>query len=96
MDCIVHGVAKSRTRLSDVHFQFSSSFHDILLWSGAGVTATTWMLLQKHRVASHGVNLRSRMCLPSCVCAQWLSHVQLFATPWTVAPQAPLSMGFPR
>ena len=23
-------------------------------------------------------------------------HVQLFVTPWTVAPQAPLSMGFPR
>ena len=29
-----------------------------------------------------------------CVCA--LSHVQLFDTPWTEAPQAPLSMGFPR
>ena len=26
-------------------------------------------------------------------CAQSLSHVQLFTTPWTVAPQAPLSMG---
>ena len=25
-----------------------------------------------------------------------LSHVQLFETPWTVAHQAPLSMGFPR
>ena len=25
-----------------------------------------------------------------------LSHVQLFATPWTVAHQAPPSMGFPR
>ena len=29
-------------------------------------------------------------------CAQSLSHVQLFATPWTVANQASLSMGFPR
>ena len=28
--------------------------------------------------------------------AQSLSHVQLFVTPWTVACQAPLSMGFPR
>ena len=28
--------------------------------------------------------------------AQLLSRVQLFATPWTVAPQAPLSMGFSR
>ena len=25
-----------------------------------------------------------------------LSHVQLFVTPWTVAYQAPLSMGFSR
>ena len=25
-----------------------------------------------------------------------LSHVQIFATPWTVAHQAPLFMGFPR
>ena len=32
----------------------------------------------------------------ACVCAQLLSHVWLFVTPWTVARQAPLSMGFPR
>ena len=30
------------------------------------------------------------------VCVNSLSHVQLFATPWTVAHQAPLSMGFSR
>ena len=30
------------------------------------------------------------------MCAYLLSHVQLFATPWTVAHQAPLSVGFPR
>ena len=28
--------------------------------------------------------------------AQSLNHVQLFVTPWTVAPQVPLSMEFPR
>ena len=28
--------------------------------------------------------------------AQWLSRVQLIATAWTAAHQAPLSMGFPR
>ena len=28
-----------------------------------------------------------------CVCAKSLSHVQLHVTPWTVACQAPLSMG---
>ena len=26
----------------------------------------------------------------------WLSRIRLFVTPWTVANQAPLSMGFPR
>ena len=30
------------------------------------------------------------------VVVQPLSHVQLFATPWSVAHQAPLSMGFSR
>ena len=29
-------------------------------------------------------------------CALSLSHVWLFVTPWTVAPRAPLSMGFSR
>ena len=31
-----------------------------------------------------------------CMRAHSLSHVQLFATLWTLARQAPLSMGFPR
>ena len=31
-----------------------------------------------------------------CACAQSLSCVQFFATPWTVAHAAPVSMGFPR
>ena len=34
--------------------------------------------------------------LVPAVVVQPLSHVQLFATPWTVTRQAPLSMGFPR
>ena len=29
-----------------------------------------------------------------CACAKSLSHIQLFATLWTVACQTPLSMGF--
>ena len=32
----------------------------------------------------------------ACVCACILNCVRLFATPWNVACQAPLSMGFPR
>ena len=34
--------------------------------------------------------------LAVCMYAQLLSHVRLFATPWTVAHQAPLSMEFSR
>ena len=30
------------------------------------------------------------------MCAQWLSCLRLFETPWTVAHQATLSMGFSR
>ena len=37
---------------------------------------------------------RSDTCYNMCVCA--FSHVQLFATPWTVALQAPLFMEFSR
>ena len=31
-----------------------------------------------------------------CVCTYQLSCIRLFVTPWSVAGQAPLSMGFPR
>ena len=34
--------------------------------------------------------------LKICVCVLVTSHVWLFATPWTIAPQASLSMGFSR
>ena len=43
----------------------------------------------------YSVTLR-RWGLPSEVNVKLLSCVQLFATPWTVARQAPLSMGFSR
>ena len=38
-----------------------------------------------------------RICVCVCVCMlSWLCQVQLFATLWTIAHQAPLSMGFSR
>ena len=36
------------------------------------------------------------VCTCACACTQLLSLVRLCATPWTVAPRAPLSMGFSR
>ena len=41
-------------------------------------------------------NLLHQTNFYSPFCAQLLNHVQLFATPWTVAHQAPLPVGFPR
>ena len=40
--------------------------------------------------------MTSGVCVCVCVCVCVLSLVQLFATPWTVACQAPLSMEFSR
>ena len=38
-----------------------------------------------------------QFCASVCVCVFGsFSHVQLFATPWTVVHQAPLSVGFSR
>ena len=39
---------------------------------------------------------KQRVCVCVCVRAHMLSHVQLFAIPWTVAHQVPLFMGFSR
>ena len=39
---------------------------------------------------------RQSLLILTCMRVQLLSRVQLFATLWTVARQAPLSMGFPR
>ena len=36
------------------------------------------------------------VCVCVCACVQLLSHVWLFGTLWTVACQAPLSLGFSR
>ena len=44
---------------------------------------------RQHRKSSH---IRFILLINTCV----FSHIWLFVTPWTVAHQAPLSMGFPR
>ena len=32
----------------------------------------------------------------ACMCLSYFHHVQLFAIPWTIAHQVPLSLGFAR
>ena len=45
----------------------------------------------------HCMSICFCLCMCLCIVVVWsLSHVQLFATPWTVAYQASLSMRFPR
>ena len=58
----------------------------------------------KSQVYNTAIQLYTCVCVYMCVCvcvcvhmcAQLLSHVLLFIIPWTVARQAPLSMGFSR
>ena len=40
--------------------------------------------------------MHQAVCVCVCMRARMLSRVQLFATSWTVAHQAPLNMGFSR
>ena len=50
----------------------------------------------KGGLRSRGRSAWVTLCVCVCVCVCVLSHVQLFATPWTLAHQAPLSMEFSR
>ena len=47
-------------------------------------------------VKIHITDTKRTLTLTMKVKVKSLSHVQLFGTPWTVAYQAPLSMGFSR
>ena len=52
----------------------------------------TYLYFHSTYVHSTYYVLRKASCV--CVCAELLSRVWLFATPWTVAHQSPLSRGF--
>ena len=49
--------------------------------------------MKNNRIVNKNIRIEIDMCT---LCCAVLSRVQLSATPWTVAHQAPLSMGFPR
>ena len=80
---VVHGVSESWTRLSDDHT------HTFCFY-----------LIIAHIYCSHEIKrclLLGRKVMTNLkVKVKWLSRVRLFATPWTAAHQAPLSMGFSR
>ena len=90
----VHGVAEGRTRLSD----FTFTFHYHALENGNPLQCSC---LENPRdggawwAAVYGVT-QSRTRLKWLSSACMLSSVWLFATLWSAARQAPLSMGFSR
>ena len=85
-----------------VHSRFLNYF-----WKRPVEGTVEWLVpSQRQRLHNLGLcsfRLRSRMlelaentAVMACVCAQSLSRVRLYSTPWTIARQAPLSMGFSR
>ena len=85
----VSGVAQSRTRLK--RLSSSSSSTNLKSWSKDSLHTPPPPHL------THGETKALSHCwfnLHAGMHAQWFSLVRLFATLWTVARQAPLSMGF--
>ena len=58
-------------------------------WPAVALTLQSSLYVPAHRI-------QSSPFIPTCVWAQLFSCVWLLVTPWTVAHQAPLSMGFSR
>ena len=102
----VHGVAQSRTRLSDFTFTFHfhalkkemSTHSSFLAWRIPGMAEPGWEAI--YGVAQSQTRLKrlssSSMHPLVKVKVKLLSRVRLFATPRTVAYQAPPPMGFSR
>ena len=70
-----------------------------LLVLRGGLSQTGPKTILKSKGGNSGKNTSFNICLSLIsvlCCASSLSHVWLFATLWTVAHQAPLSMGFSR
>ena len=85
IDCIVHGVAKNWTQLSDFHFHFSGydkyKIHSRYLFY---ICMSLDFYLYKKCALQN-------LYIKHIVAIQSLGLVQLFGTPWTVACEASLS-----
>ena len=98
---VVHGVAKSRTRLSN--------WTELIDWNGYMKTRVKPSFTFKFLVwktmsvifSEYSTNYNTKIkekknCIAPLCMLNHFSHLWLFATLWTVAHQAPLSMGFSR
>ena len=95
----VHGVSKSRIRLRD--FTFTFHFHALEKEMATHSSVLAWRIpgtgepgglpsMGSHRVGHEWSDLAAAAAVLRHCC------VRLFVTPWTVAHQAPLSMGLLR
>ena len=98
----VHGVARSQTRLSD--FPFTFHFHALEKEMATHSSILAWRIPgtgEPVGLPSLGLQSRTRLKWLSSSSSKllFLSHSVMFnpfVTPWIVACQSPLSMGFPR
>ena len=67
-------------------------FQIICLFHLSSLLACLFIILSFYSVNICRVGSDISSFTSMCVCAQLLSHVQLFAVPWTIAHQAPVSM----
>ena len=81
--------------VTSVHITSSKSSSIIWYWKQLLRSLST-LISKIHTNIQFFLMLSVCVCVCVCVCACMLSHVWLFATPWTVACQALLSMGFHR
>ena len=69
--------------------------HQALFQVQVGVLQLSLLRFELGKLWKFKCQMKSKNKTPMCVC-QLLSCVRLFATPWTVAHQGPLSVGFSR
>ena len=95
MDCIVQGVTKSWTLLRDFHYCCKSLQSCLTLYDSMDCSlpgSSVRGILQSRVLEWVAISFSNAWKWK--VKRKSLSHVQLFATPWTAAHQAPLSVGF--
>ena len=94
---VVSGDERGELVNKELVFKIPIQWHKSLLPSIECPKLLTWSLLTC--MCQGGFILFHGMCVCVCVCVHALrcsdSHVQHFATPWTVTHRATLSMGFP-
>ena len=78
-----------------INIFLSYIFFFLLLWNYYLITKVTFELAEFWLMWSLGEWLTSHGCMQACMLSCF-SHIWLFVTPWTIAHQAPLFMGFSR